>query len=428
MDAELATDDLAGLPAPLRAPQPVWTERGTPAYRRISAALFLAGFATFTLLYCVQALLPAFADDFHIGAAESSLALSLATGFLALGILGAGAVSDMVGRRGLMFASLCAAAVLNVAAGLVPGWHALLVVRALEGLALGGVPAVAMGYLAEEIDPRALGLAMGLYVGGNAFGGMVGRVGVGVLTELASWRVALVTLGAIDLAATLGFIALLPASRNFTRRPGLNAAYHLAAWLGHLRSGGLLALFLIGCLVMGAFVTVYNYTGFRLRAPPYNLGAAQVSLIFTVYLFGIAASSVAGALSDRLGRGSVLIGGVLTAATGLALTLLPALAGIVGGVVILTIGFFITHSIASAWVGRLAAGAKGHAASLYLLAYYLGSSLMGSAGGWAWAAGGWPAVAAFTGVLLAAAFVTALRLRRIPTVPRRPRRIDARRL
>ncbi|MDQ0473361.1 YNFM family putative membrane transporter [Labrys wisconsinensis] len=393
--------------------RPAWTERGTPAYRRISAALFLAGFATFSLLYCVQPLLPAFTEDFGVSPAESSLALALSTGLLALAILAAGALSQAVGRRGLMFASLCGAALCNIAAGLAPGWHGLLIARALEGLALGGVPAVAMAYLAEEIHPRSLGLAMGLYVAGNAFGGMIGRVGIGALTELTSWRMALIVLGGLGLAAALGFIALLPASRNFAPRPGFDPKYHLRAWGGHLAHGGLPLLFLIGFLAMGAFVTVYNYAGFRLTAPPYGLGETAISLIFTVYLFGIAASSAAGALADRLGRGPVLMAGTLVAAAGVALTLAHALAGVIAGIVVLTIGFFMTHAVASGWVGRMAATAKGHAASLYLLAYYLGSSVMGSVGGWFWSGGGWWAVAAFAGAMLAAALAAAVRLRGI---------------
>ena len=59
----------------------------------------MAGFATFSLLYCVQPLLPAFAQDFRVSPAESSLALSLSTGFLAVAILGASAVSEVLGRR-----------------------------------------------------------------------------------------------------------------------------------------------------------------------------------------------------------------------------------------------------------------------------------------------------------------------------------------
>jgi YNFM family putative membrane transporter len=384
--------------------------RGSAANRRVSLALFAAGFATFSLLYCVQPLLPAFARDFRVGPAEASLALSLTTGFLALAILLAGAISESFGRRELMFASICAAAVLGVAAALAPDWRLLLLARALEGLALGGVPAVAMAYLGEEIHPSGLGRAMGLFVAGNAFGGMAGRVGVGILASWTSWRAALGALGALDLAIAAAFFMLLPPSRNFIGRRGLSLAFHLRAWGRHLINRRVLLLCGVGFLAMGTFVTVYNYAGFRLQASPYDLSEAQASAIFVVYLFGMAASWTAGALADRLGRGPILMAGTVVAFVGLALTLAATLTAVVAGVVVLTMGFFIAHSVASGWVAPIAGDDKAHAASLYLLAYYLGSSLMGSAGGWFWAAYGWTGVAAFCGVMLAVAFLAALRL------------------
>ena len=396
--------NLSTEPIPTRS----WVERGHPAYRRINLALFLVGFATFSLIYCVQPLLPDFALAFGVSPAASSLALSLTTGCLAGAILVSGALSEAVGRRGLMFWSMAGAAVLNVVAAALPQWHAFLVARALEGVVLGGVPAVAMAYLAEEIHPQALGLAMGLYVAGTAFGGMMGRVGVGLLTLFGSWREALAVVGGLDLLAALGFLALLPPSRNFVRRPGFDPAFHARAWGGHLRHRQLPLLFLVGFLALGCIVTVYNYAGFRLRASPYSLSETQIGLIFTVYLFGVAASSAAGALADRLGRGPVLVCGLVLMAMGAAITLAAALPVIIAGIAVLTAGFFAAHSIASGWVGRLAREAKGHAASLYLLAYYLGSSFLGSAGGWFWSRDGWAGVVAYVAVLAALAFAATL--------------------
>ena len=397
---------------PQRVGEPTWTERGSRAYHRVSLALFLAGFATFSLLYCVQPLLPVFARYFRVGPAESSLPMSLTTGFLAIAILCAGAVSEVVGRRGLMFASLIGAATLNMAEAFASNWQALLIARALEGFVLGGMPAVAMAYLAEEIHPRGLGLSMGLYIGGNAFGGMFGRVVIGALTQFTSWRVALGAMGLLDLMAAIGFFVLLPVSHNFVRQPRLNLRYHLAAWHGHLRPGPLPLLFLIGCLLMGAFVTVYNYAAFRLTRAPYELSDTEISLIFLVYLFGIVSSGVAGALSDRHGRGPVLVSGIAIAGIGVGLTLLQPLTAIICGVALLTTGLFIGQSTASGWVANAAVGTKGHASSLYLLAYYLGSSVMGSIGGWFWSAGQWPAVAGFAIALLALAFAANLLLLR----------------
>ncbi|SCY83706.1 MFS transporter [Microvirga guangxiensis] len=397
---------------------PQWTERGTPAYRRISLALFLAGFATFSLIYAIQPLLPYLVEEFRISPSVGSLALSLTTGCLAFAILCAGALSETVSRRGLMFVSMCGAALLHIGSSIVPDWHMLLILRAFEGLVLGGVPAVAMAYLAEEIHPKALGTAMGLYVGGTAFGAMLGRISAGIVTEYFSWRVASGGIGVLGLMASFGFFILLPPSRNFFPRTRGPLAHHRDTWLKHLRTPGLPLLFLTGFLGLGINVSMFNYLTFRLSITPFNLSPAQIGAIFTVYFLGAVASTLAGNLADRLGRSPVLLVGIITMSVGIALTLLSSLAGVIAGVIASTVGFFMTHSVASGWVGRLAVGSKGHASSLYLLSYYVGASVMGAVGGWFWAGGGWNAVAGFVAFMLYIMFVSALRLRKIERMSR----------
>ena len=392
---------------------PVKVRLGTPDYRRISLALFLAGFATFSLLYCTQPLLPLFSHHFHITPASSSLALSLSTGALAGAIMLAAVVSENSGRRELMFVSMTAASVMNIVAGLAPSWPLLLLARALEGFVLGGVPAVAMAYLAEEIDGKSLGLAMGRYVAGTAFGGMAGRVVEAFLAEFMGWRAALCTMGVMGVLAAIAFVLLLPKSRYFERKQGLDLRFHFRAWRGHLASPALPLLFAIGFLVMGAFVTIYNYAGFRLMAAPYHMSQTVIGLIFTVYVFGILASSMAGSAADRLGRAKVLPVGLILALAGALCTLNAAIPVIILGIILLTVGFFVSHSVASGWVGRLAAGSKGHASSLYLLAYYLGSSVAGTAGGWFWTHGGWAGVVSFSGCCLTLALLCGLGVGRI---------------
>lgn len=81
----------------------------------------------------------------------------------------------------------------------------------------------------------------------------------------------------------------------------------------------------------------------------------------------------------------------------------------IAGITLITIGFFAVHSVASGWIGQLADGAKGHASALYLLVYYLGSSVLGSLGGVFWEAGQWPWVCAFAFDLLATSLYFTLR-------------------
>ena len=100
-------------------PEPI--ARGSAAFRRLTLAMLFAGFSTFSLLYSVQPLLPSFAAQFGLSAEAASLAVSLATGLLAIGILFAGMLSDRLGRRPLMIAAMFAGSALTLAAALVPG-------------------------------------------------------------------------------------------------------------------------------------------------------------------------------------------------------------------------------------------------------------------------------------------------------------------
>lgn len=381
--------------------------------------MFGAGFATFVLLYVPQPLLPILAGEFGVSPASASLTLAVSTTTLALALLPAGWLSDAWGRTKVMRLALVVAAALGLLAAVAPGFGALLVLRALQGAALAGVPAVGMAYLAEEIEPASLGSSIGLYIGGNALGGMAGRLLGGALAEHGGWQAALAGAGTVSLACALVLWRLAPASRHQKRNRFAPAAA-LASLSVHLRDRGQRRLDALAALLMGTFVAVYNALGFRLADAPYRLSATAIAAIFLVYPIGSLSSAVAGRLADAVGRRRVLPAGVLVALAGVAVTTLDPLPLIVLGVALLTIGFFAAHSVASSWVGRRAHVAPAQASALYLLAYYAGSSLLGPLGGLAWTAGRWPDVVALSTLLLAVAFLVSLRLRATP--PLRPAR------
>lgn len=384
---------------------------GTPAYRRLALAMLFAGFSTFSLLYSVQPLLPLFAADYGLSAEGASLAVSLATGPLAVGILFAGILSDRIGRRPLMVWAMFVAGSLTLAAALVPGWHMLLGLRLLTGVALAGVPAVAMAYVAEEVDVASVGSAMGLYIGGSAIGGMGGRLVASLVADAAGWRWALGCVGLAGVVMAEGFRRLAPPSRGFVAGQAGNP---LASAAALLRDRALPLLYAEAFLLMGVFVTIYNYAGFRLLAPPYALSQAAVGFVFLLYILGSASSALFGSFAGRVGRRRVFWLPILVLIAGVAASEGRPLAVVILGIALVTIGFFGAHSIASAWVGRRAVGNRGQGAALYLFFYYLGSSVLGSAGGAAWTNAGWTGVAIFCLILGTLALVLAVLLARIP--------------
>lgn len=384
-------------------------QRATPEFRRTNLAMFAAGFATFALMYCVQPLLPVFAADFHVSAVDASLALSLTTFTLAGALLVASALSEALGRKAIMAGSIIGAALLTMISAAIPHWGAFLLVRAGIGLVLSGLPAVAMAYLAEEIHPQSMGLAMGLFVGGSGFGGMAGRLITGVLADAVGWRIAVAAIGVLGLISGIVFAIRLPPSRHFRRR-GLAFGGLVRSYRAHLADPALRMLFAEGFLIMGSFVTVYNYITFRLLAPPFSLSQATAGLIFAVYLVGVGSSAWMGHLANRLGRTRVLPAGIAIELIGALLTLSNTLWLTVLGIALVTFGFFASHAVASSWVGAQARGARAQAAALYLFLYYMGSSVIGSLGGFAWSFAGWGGVVTMIGVLLVAALLVARHL------------------
>lgn len=377
-------------------------KRGTPGYRNATLALFCAGFATFALLYCVQPLLPLLASRFAVSAASSSLALSLTTLSLALCLLIAGALGESWGRKPVMAVALGLASLLGLACVLVESWTWLLALRSLLGLALSGLPALAMAYVGEEFDPESLPAAMGLYIGGTALGGLLGRLLSGLLSDIGGWQLALGGIASTGLLALSLFIWLLPASRHFKAQP-LSLAVLLGNFRQHLANPRLRTLFLQAFLLMGGFVAMFNYIGFRLSGEPFGLSSTVIGLLFIVYLVGIFSAGWSGRLVPRLGARKVLQGGVVLMLLGVALCTTPWLPVILCGLALFTLGFFAAHSVASGQVGIHARGAKAQASALYLCAYYLGSSVVGYAAGYVWEHAGWmPLMAALAGLFIIA--------------------------
>jgi YNFM family putative membrane transporter len=364
-------------------------------------------------LYCVQALLPAFSSDMHLSPATSSLTISVSTAAMAVAVVPLTAVSDAWSRTGMMTLSLTAAAVLGIAAAFAPGFGVLLAIRVLVGLSLAGLQATAMSYLSEEVHRESLGQAMGLYVAGNGIGGMVGRlIADGVLQATGSWRWAIGAVGVTAAVCAVVFRLLIPASVRFVRREPRPRA--MAAGIARaLPDSGLLRLYLIGLVAMAAFVTVYNYLGFRLIAAPFDLSPGAAGLLFTAYTAGSFSSTVAGRLVDRYGRPRVLGPTLVITLAGLALMLLPRLGAVIPGLVVFTAGFFAAHAVASGWVGGRSAAMGAQGAAVYLFCYYIGSAVGGTLGGTAYSTGAWGGVTAYCACLVAVALISSVTLRRL---------------
>lgn len=386
-----------------------YIRRGTSAFRKANLALFAGGFSTFAILWGTQPLLPEISREFQISPTLSSLSLSSTTIALAISMLVAGSLSEVFGRRSIMTISLFTSSILAILTAFSPNYNLLLLGRILQGITLAGLPAVAMAYLSEEIEPKSLGMAMGLYISGNSIGGMAGRIISGVLTDHFGWHIALIGVGVISLLSSLVFLFILPPSSNF--KPQKLAVKGLVnSMFSQFKEPGLIYLFMIAFLVMGGFVSLYNYIGFQLIEAPYSLSQTLVGFIFVVYLVGTFSSTWMGMLADKYGKRRILQVSLIIFLIGACITLHPNLWVKILGIAIFTYGFFAGHSIASGWVGKIATHDKAQAASLYLFSYYAGSSIGGTVSGEFYSHFGWGGVVTMITVLAIISITVSIRL------------------
>ncbi|WNK19406.1 MFS transporter [Halomonas piscis] len=384
----------------------------TPAWWRATLALCLGSFLVFINLYVPQPLLPELHRTYGVSTLAVSFVMSAATLSLAFALVVFGPLSDAIGREGIMRYSLLVAGVGSIVLAFAPSFSALLALRLLQGFVLGGLPAVAIAWMADTFDKRALAGAVGLYIAANSLGGISGRVVGGLVADLGGASAAFIAVGVMTLAGTAVFWRLLPRSRTFVAQP-----FHLKTaavdLCQHLRTPVLLGAYLLGGINFMVFINQYSYITFRLAQAPYSLAASSLGLLFLTYLSGTVGSTLSGRLAGRFSPARCMMAGVALLCVGTAVTRADALTLVILGLTVNAFGFFLTHSLASAWVGRNAQRARGSASALYLVFYYTGASLGGF---WLepfWLWDGWAGVTLGSWLLFAVTFAIATWLRRV---------------
>ncbi|MFI7231367.1 MFS transporter [Nonomuraea angiospora] len=394
--------------------------------RRVSAAVAAAGVSSFALLYAPQPVLPQLAAGFGLDPGSASLTIGVATGALAVAVLPVAWLAGRVGRRRVIVWSVLATAIIGLLLPLAPSFSVLLAMRAVQGVAVAGFAAVAAAYLADAVGTARLPAAVGAMIAGNSVGGMLGRLGAGFAAGPMGWHGALLVVAVLSLVCALFAALTLPhdeapeptGSRG--PEPGSEILGRGSPDAGPVRRArlgaglvGLVGPFAVGALATGAFVALYNAAGFRLAAPPLSLAPAAASLVFLSYAMGTASSAAAGRLAARLGWTKALVTALAVTVAGAVLTAHPSLPLIATGFAVLTAGFFAAHAIANAWVAAEAPpSARGRAAGVYTLCYYLGSGLGGTAGGVVYGHAGWAWLIGLTSAWLALAVLAVLMTRR----------------
>ncbi|XRX42631.1 MAG: MFS transporter [Buchnera aphidicola (Eriosoma harunire)] len=380
-----------------------YIKKGTKDFYLITLALFFAGFSVFSILYSVQPIFPLFSKCFHLTPFQSSLSLSSATITMACGMLFTGSLSDYYGRKLILCSSLLLASILTMICSICHSWKFIVFIRILTGFTLSGVTNVAMIYLTEEMHVHVLPISIALYISGNTIGGISGRMTTNILSQLFSWNIALFVVGLFSFFSSILSFYCLPTSKNFQFKT-LDIKKLFRFLFFQCKDIVLLKLFIIGFIIMGVFVTVFNFIGYRLIASPFFLNQSIIGLISLIYFIGVYTSVQTGFLVKKYNKILLLYIFLILMMIGFLITIFNIICLIIIGLIFFAAGFFSLHSLISCWLGNQSTLLKGYASSWYLFFYYLGGSIFGSIGGYIWLLGGWSMISIFVIFLLMVCF------------------------
>lgn len=360
----------------------------------ISVCAFLSGFSCFAQLYYFQPLLPDLAHEFGLTASHSSLAVSFSTLGMVAGLCVAMFVADSICRKKLISFALLASSLTSIACSYSPTFAPLVALSALKGFLLSGATSVSLAYISEEVQAKNKNKITGLYIAGNAIGGMGGRVIASYIAEESTWRIASLSLGGVCALFALLFLTFSPRSQNFTpKRESFKSL--IVSNLSLITSRKLIPFYLCGSLMLGIFVSLYNYMGFYLVKEPFNFSPDWIHYIYFMYTFGVFGSLATAKLDSMFNHFSVLRVIILISVPALLVLYLPNFWVVTLGLAIFTFNFFVVHVTCNRVVSDYSLTKRSVAISMYLLCYYLGSSFWGwSTGivldhfGWQWFIGG----------------------------------------
>ena len=365
-----------------------------------AATIGSTAFLTLVDLFATQAILPALAAAYGVGAAAMGLAVNAATFGMAAGSLGVAFFSPRLDRRRGVVLSLSLLAIPTAMLSFAPGVWTFAALRIVQGALMAGAFTLTLSYLAERCSPEETAGAFAAYITGNVASNLIGRLAAAGLVEHLGLAANFQVFAALNVAGAA--LAWWTLSRT-EPTPAAARPSPLAQWGEHLRNARLRASFAIGFLILFAFIGTFTYVNFVLVRAPLGLGMMALGLVYFVFLPAVFTTPLAGRAAARFGVRNTLRVSLLVAMGGLPLLVTADLVLVISGLAMIGAGTFFAQAATTGFVGRVATGDRGSASGLYLASYFCGGLAGAALLGQVFERLGWGACVAGIGAALATA-------------------------
>jgi SHS family lactate transporter-like MFS transporter len=274
----------------------------TSEQKHVVAASFLGwtldAFDFFLLVFVLKDI----ALEFKTDITEVTFAILLTLAMRPIGAYLFGRAADRWGRRPTLMVDVLLYSIIEFASGFAPSLTALLVLRAIFGIAMGGEWGVGASLTMESIPPHARGFVSGLLQSGYPTGYFLASIVYGLLFQYIGWR-GMFMVGVIP--ALLVFYIRRSVPESPTWRPTTAASNTVTILKSHWRLG-IYAVLLMTAFNFFSHGTQDLYPTFL--QVQHGFDPHEVGLIAVIYNIGAIIGGISfGSLSEHFGRRRIII-------------------------------------------------------------------------------------------------------------------------
>ena len=273
----------------------------TSQQKHVVAASFLGwtldAFDFFLMVFVLKDI----AQEFHTDVTQVTIAILLTLATRPIGAFLFGRAADRWGRRPTLMVDVLFYSAIEFASGFAPNLTALLILRAIYGIAMGGEWGVGASLTMESIPPQARGFVSGLLQSGYPAGYFLASIVYGLLFQYIGWR-GMFMVGVIPALLVLYIRRHVPESPSWKRTDHSNT---LSVLRSHWRLG-IYAVLLMTAFNFFSHGTQDLYPTFL--QVQHGFSPHEVGLIAVIYNIGAIIGGIFfGSLSERFGRRRIII-------------------------------------------------------------------------------------------------------------------------
>jgi MFS transporter, SHS family, lactate transporter len=311
----------------------------TTDQKHVVAASFLGwtldAFDFFLMVFVLKSI----AQEFNTDVTEVTVAILLTLAMRPIGAFLFGRAADRWGRRPTLMVNVLFYSAIEFASGFAPSLTALLVLRAIYGVAMGGEWGVGASLTMESIPPHSRGFVSGLLQSGYPAGYFLASIVYGLLYQYIGWR-GMFMVGVLPALLVFYIRRNVPESPSW--KPTTARSNTLAVLKSHWRLG-IYAVLLMTAFNFFSHGTQDLYPTFL--QVQHGFSPHEVGLIAVIYNIGAIIGGISfGSMSERFGRRRIII-----IASLLSLAVLPLWAFSTSAVWLATGAFLMQIMVQGAW-------------------------------------------------------------------------------